>query len=318
MFPLTRIPFGREKMLCWCRGRMAAGDKHESADNVPAVAPPPCSAVQTDSRKWQRMWLGARLTLMRNFITSWEKTHAGKSDWRETRVYLSHLYKWGTGWAHSLQAKYVLSLSISQHTHTHTHTHSYNLSSHAGYTSSLAECSNSLKRRENKHRNSICSSLLICFLPLWQRSGNKAECRTGCTLTQAQGISCTPEKIDPQRSADMSNGSMLAHAPLCCTDPLIMSKSLHSQLATGNKCISSSASTYRNAGRGYFDLPYEKKCHMKVFMRTQELINKSESWILAKVKSKGQIGVLWTDTWGHQRKRHEIHTLMHPNILSQT
>lgn len=43
-----------------------------------------------------------------------------------------------------------------------------------------------------------------------------------------------------------------------------MSKALRSQLATGNKCIFSSASMYKNAGRGYFDLPYVKKCHMKV------------------------------------------------------
>lgn len=65
---------------------------------------------------------------------------------------------------------------------------------------------------------------------------------------QAQGIGYKAVKIGPQRLADMSNASMLVHAPLYRNNPVIMSKAFHSQLATGNKCIFSSASTYKNAG----------------------------------------------------------------------
>ena len=120
----------REDVVCSAEEEMSARDKRESADNVPAAAPAPSQAAHTLTAGCDRgcrvVFSGPRCT---NSSVTFRGTMQTRWSWidEKTRVYLSHLYKWGTGWAHSLQAKYVLFFSIGLHTHTHTPTHTHTL-----------------------------------------------------------------------------------------------------------------------------------------------------------------------------------------------
>lgn len=102
------------------RGRTAAGDKHDSAEDVPAAGRAPSWAVQTPTagcdRRCEAVDLNVRLC---------ETTRVQESQTDEkTRLYLSHFYKRGTGWAHSIEAKIgaVLLASVYKHAHARTHT----------------------------------------------------------------------------------------------------------------------------------------------------------------------------------------------------
>lgn len=136
---------------------MAAGDKYESADQVLAAASVLSTAARTLT--WGREW-GYRASLLKN------NTEATRPDWRQTGVYLSHLCKWDTDWAHSLQAKICTAHQYQRlHTHTHLHTRSVILWTHN--FGGIIHFQEEIFKQKHK----------VVAPRYWSCSGNKASCR---------------------------------------------------------------------------------------------------------------------------------------------